>query len=112
METQTIIVGICVFVLVILLIANIFVSSQKDQKESMFCTSNICMVLVIIFIILPIALIQTYSVQCMVTGGCDRFVWIITSIVILCTIAYIGLFIWKIYKQKNITRVESEYGYK
>ena len=109
MESQTIIVGICVFVLVSLLIANIFVSSQKDKRESMFCTSNVCMVLVILFVILPIALLQTYSVQCMVTGGCDRFVWIVTGIVILCTIAYISLFIWKIYKQKNIVRVESEY---
>lgn len=109
METQTIIVGICVFVLVSLLITNIFVSSQEDKRESMFCTSNICMVLVIVFVILPIALLQTYSVQCMVIGGCDRFVWILTGVVLLCTITYIGLFIWKIYKQKNIVRVESEY---
>lgn len=106
METQTIIVGICVFILVTLLIANVIVSS--NQKKPLFCTSNICMILLIIFVILPVALIQAYSVQCMVTGGCERFVWIIVGVAVLLTLIYAGLFIYKILKQKQLMATEQE----
>ena len=105
-RTETIIIGICAFVLVSIMIANVFVSS--NNKHEIFCTSNLCMVLAIIFILLPIALIQVYSVQCMIHGGCDRFVWFIVGFAILLTCVYIGLFVWKITKQKNAQVIRTE----
>ena len=99
-RTETIVVGICAVILILAMIANVVVS-KTSSTDSVFCTTKLCMILAILFVLLPLALIQVYSVQCMLEGNCDRFVWIFVGIAVVLTLVYIGLFVYKIIKQKR-----------
>lgn len=89
---QAIILMICNFIVFMLLLLNTFITKTP---------SRIYIIIVLFFIILPFMLLQIYSLNCMVTGECYAWSWIIAYIAIAFTVLYVIGFIVMIRKLKQ-----------
>jgi len=89
---QAIILMICNFIVFMLLLSNTFISKIPNRTA---------ILLVLFLLILPFMLLQIYSLNCMVTGECYTWTWIIAAIAVVFTILYVIGFIIMIKKMKN-----------
>lgn len=93
-SNQAIILSICNLIIFMLMFINVFISKQK---------SKIVVILGLIFIVIPIMIIQIYSLNCMVTGSCTVWSWTLSAIAIIFTLIYVIGFIIMIIKLKKNT---------
>jgi hypothetical protein len=91
-SNQAIILTVCNFIIFMLMFANIFISKQKSKT---------IVILGLIFIVIPIMIIQIYSLNCMVTGSCVAWSWTLSIIAIVLTLVYVIGFIAMIMKLKR-----------
>lgn len=85
-HTQTIIVAVCLIVVFLFMLANVFVSSGP-----VFQKSKLVDLLIVFIIVLPSFFFNTYAVNCMLEGNCDVFVWCLVGLAIIVTAIYILL---------------------
>jgi len=102
---QTIIIGICVIITILLSISNLFIPVNKEDK-TFFTKAKFYLLLVIILVVFPLALVHLYAVNCMLEGNCVIFTWVIVAITLILTIAYIVSFIYGLIKIKKLTSQE------
>lgn len=103
-RTQTIIIGICIIITLLLAISNLFI---PQDKESIFTKTKFYLLLIMLLVIFPLAIVHLYAVNCMLEGNCELFTWIIVALVIISTIVYVGGFIYRLVKlKKTITSEE------
>jgi hypothetical protein len=93
MEKQALIVLLCNMVILIVLMMNVFISTNNNSKL-------ISIVFIILFVI-PFAIIQTYSINCMISGNCSIFSWALAGAILVCTVLYIIYVIMHISKEKR-----------
>lgn len=106
-RTQTIIIGICIIITLLLAISNLFIPTNNQDKQSIFTRTKFYLLLVMLLVIFPLAIVHLYAVNCMLEGNCELFTWIIAALVIISTILYTGGFIYRLVKlKKTITSEE------
>lgn len=89
---QAIILMICNFIVFMLLLLNTFITKTPNRTA---------IIVVLFLLILPFMLLQIYSLNCMVTGECYAWSWIIAYIAIAFTVLYVIGFIIMIRKIKK-----------
>jgi energy-converting hydrogenase Eha subunit A len=94
---QAIVLMLCNFIIFMLMFINVFI--PKKNKDS---PSKTAITLVLLFIILPVMALQVYSLNCMVTGECHAWSWILSAIAGIFTILYVIGFVAMIIKLKKI----------
>lgn len=55
----------------------------------------------IVFATIPLFLLQTYTVNCMVVGDCNIWTWVVTTIIVIVTLMYIITAIMSIIKHRK-----------
>lgn len=106
-RTQTMIIGFCSLVVIIVMLTNAFIPSNKSIT-TLFDKSTVYVILFIVFFVLPFTLIKLYAVNCMLEGNCDVFVNILVGIAIAVTVSYVVMFLVKVIKQKRRAVVVAE----
>ena len=101
-STQSIVVGVCSIICLLILFTNSILNQSYTVKEKAIAF------VVIFFVGVPFLLLQVYTVNCVVVGTCDIYGWIITSIAIITTLTYLGLFVYKIVVKKQQSYVTQE----
>lgn len=96
LEKQALVVLMCNIIIFMLLIVNVIINTDIQAK--------ILSIVFIIIVIIPLTIIQTYSINCMMTGNCNVFSWTLALLLVLCTIFYIIYLINNIRKEKRIER--------
>ena len=91
---QTLVLLVCNIVIFILIVSNMFLGKNKNWFLS---------IVLLIALIVPIMLMQLYSVNCMVTGDCNSWSWFLVAVAVLCTLVYIIGFINSIINLKKNT---------
>lgn len=89
---QAIILMICNFIVFMLLLFNTFITKGSNRNA---------IIIVLFLMILPFMILQIYSLNCMVTGECYVWSWIIAYISIAFTVLYVIGFIIMIRKLKQ-----------
>lgn len=89
---QAIILMICNFIVFMLLLLNTFITKTPNRTG---------IIVVLFLLILPFMLLQIYSLNCMVTGECYAWSWIIAYIAIAFTVLYVIGFVVMIQRLKK-----------
>lgn len=100
-RNQTIIIGICSFIIVLLMIVNTFLPSNKETRQKVFNATKFYVILAILFIIIPIVLVHLYAVNCMLEGNCNTFVWVLVGLSVFFTLLYLVMFVIKALRHKK-----------
>jgi quinol-cytochrome oxidoreductase complex cytochrome b subunit len=109
-RTQTIIIGICIIITLLLSISNLFIPKANSEKtNSMFTKAKFFMLLIILLFVFPLALLQLYAVNCMLEGNCVIFTWILVIIILFYTLFYIGSFIYNLVKLRKTIASEEKH---
>jgi len=96
---QAIILMVCNFIVLMLLLLNTLITKTPNR---------VAILIVLFLIILPFMLLQIYSLNCMVTGECYAWTWIIATIAVVFTILYVIGFIIMIRRLKKTGPAEDE----
>jgi hypothetical protein len=113
-KIPVIILSTCAFVVLVVMIANIFVDSQRSLGGDLNTianavnTSKTIMVFTILFVIAPILVMLIYGVHCILNGGCQIFVLIITINVVLLTVQYLASFIVSAVQKHRAAKIAQE----
>ena len=70
-RTQTIIIGICVIITLLLAISNLFIPTNNEEKQSIITKAKFYLLLIILLVIFPLAIVHLYAVNCMLEGNCE-----------------------------------------
>lgn len=96
---QAIVLIVCNFVVFMLMFINVFI----PRKNVTNTPSKTAVSFVLLLVILPIMILQIYSLNCMVTGECYAWSWTLSVIAAIFTIIYVIGFILTIVKLKQNT---------
>lgn len=97
LSPQAIVLIICNAIILMLMLINVFIPRKDSQKLG----NKGLMFLVIILFIIPIMLIQIYSLNCMVTGSCTKWSWTLSIIAVIFTVVYVIGFVTAIIRLKR-----------
>lgn len=102
-RTQTIIIGICIIITLLLAISNLFIPTPglPSDANQIFTKAKFFMLLILLLFVFPFALLQLYAVNCMLEGNCVIFTWIIVAFTLIYTVFYIGSFIYNLVNLKK-----------
>lgn len=101
-SAQSIVVGACIIVCLLVLFTNSILNQSSSAKDKAIAF------LVLFFVGIPLLILKVYTVNCIVLGSCDMYGWILASIAIVVTLAYLGLFVYRIVVKKEQSYVTQE----
>lgn len=113
-KLPVIILSICALVAISVMIANAFVDPQHalgsdlNSIANAVNTSKTIMVFTILFVIIPLLVMLIYGVHCILNGGCQIFVLIVTIHVVLITIQYLASFIVRVVQKQRAAKTAQE----
>ena len=95
LQTQSIVLLVCNLIIFVLVGANVLIN-KKENAPSWLLT-----LILLVMIVLPIMIVQVYSLDCMFTGDCRAWSWTLATAAIVVTLIYIVGFISMIIKLKK-----------
>lgn len=97
MSVESIVMGTCFVLILIIVIINAFITSIKKIKYW----------LLILGILVPVMFLCVYTTNCTVYGNCNALATIYAVLTVIFTFVYIGLFVYKLVKIKKCKEEES-----
>lgn len=91
LSQQGLILSICNVIIFVAVVLSMFVIKKTADTEPNKVKAVLKNIAVLIMFLL-IMVMQVYSLNCMVTGDCHVWAWILTAFAIFGTLGYIGFF--------------------
>lgn len=113
-RVPVIILSICAVTVLVVMIANTFMDPQHalgsdlNNLANAVNTSQTVIVFTIIFVIAPLLVMLIYAVSCILNGGCQIFVLIVTIHVVLVTLQYVASVIVRLIQKQRAAKIAQE----
>lgn len=97
-SSQAKVIVVCNIVVLIAVLLSIFgINKERNKQEGKIKAISKAVIVFVMFIV--IMLLQVYTMNCMIYGECHSLAWAISSVAVVGTLIYLGIFIYLIFKK-------------